>query len=381
VYLVKEDFPSSKEYIYMNTAAISLKPIQVIKAVTSFEESYEISGTANFSDNFEDQVLEEARSKVSNLINCRIDDVAIVTNTSEGMNFAAHAIKMSPGSNVVSTDLEFPTVTYPWLRIAKGEKLDVRFALNRDGVVAIEDLEKLVDDKTKVIALSHVEYSSGFRFDLKEVADLAHKHGALLVVDAIQSLGVIPFDVKREDVDVLISAAYKWLLGPFGAGFLYMRDEIYHDVEPIFAGWRSKENHEVFEPLKLSFAKTARKFEYGGMPYSAIYGFSRALKYILDLGVEEINNHVTDITQELMDGLKDLGAKFFTPFDRHRRAGIVTAKFDGLDCDTLVNELKKERVVISKRFGALRFSPHIYNTQGDVERVLHIIKEIMKRSR
>ncbi|MEM3403384.1 MAG: aminotransferase class V-fold PLP-dependent enzyme [Nitrososphaeria archaeon] len=375
---VKEDFPPSKVYVYMNTAAISLKPIQVIKAISSFEETYEISGTIN--DNFEDQVLEEARDEVSNLINCKSDDIAIVTNTSEGLNFTAHAVKMTPGSNIVTTDLEFPTVTYPWLKVAEEKRLEVRFARHKNGIVTIEDLERLVDDKTKVITLSHVEYSSGFRFNLREVAELAHKHGALLVVDAIQSLGVIPFDAKVEDVDVLVTAAYKWLLGPFGAGFLYMKDEVYHDVEPIFAGWRSKEDHEVFEPLKLSFKKTARKFEYGGMPYSAIYGFTRSLKYISDLEVDNINNHVIGITQELMEGLKNLGANLFTPFNRHQRAGIVTAKFDNLDADTLLNELKEEKIIISKRFGALRFSPHIYNNKEDVEKVIHLIKKVIEQS-
>lgn len=374
---IKEDFPISKEIVYMNTAAISLKPTKVIEAMIEFMRKHEMNGTYNFNESLEEEVLENARVRAAELLGCKKDDIALTTNTSEGINFIAHSIKFSQGENVVTTDLEFPSVTYPWLRIARESGIEVRFALNRNGIVTLEDLEKLTDDKTKVIVLSHVEYSSGIRYNLKEVADLAHKHGALLVVDAVQSLGVIPLNVRREDVDALASAAYKWLLGPFGAGFVYMRKEFYEKVEPLFVGWRSSKEHE-YDPRKISYPKDAKKFEYGGMPYTSIYGLTKAIEYIKDIGVENIESYVLNITRKLMEKLNDLGAKILTPYDREKRAGIVTVRFDKMDYNRTVEELAKEKIIVSKRMNALRISPHIYNTEEEIEKIIQSIRRMIE---
>ncbi|MEM0385180.1 MAG: aminotransferase class V-fold PLP-dependent enzyme [Nitrososphaeria archaeon] len=373
----KDDFPISKEIVYMNTAAISLKPIKVIDSMIDFMRKREVSGTYNFNDNIEEEVLENARIRVAELIGCEKEDIALTTNTSEGINFIANATKFSRGDNVVTTDLEFPSVTYPWLRVAKENGVEVRFASNKNGIVTLEDLEKLTDDKTKVIALSHVEYSSGIRYNLREVADLAHRHGALLVVDAVQSLGVVPLNVRREDVDALASAAYKWLLGPFGAGFVYMRKEFYENVEPLFVGWRSSREHE-YDPRKISYPKDARKFEYGGMPYTSIYGLTKAIEYVKDIGVENIESYVMKITEKLMEKLNDLGAQILTPYDREKRAGIVTVRFDKMDYDRAVEELAKEKIIVSKRMNALRISPHIYNTEEEIEKIVQSIRRMIE---
>ncbi len=377
---VKEDFPISKEIVYMNTAAISLKPLQVIDSMTEFMRNYEMNGTFNFSDSLEEEVLENARCMIAELIGCTKDDIALTTNTSEGINFIAHAIKFDHGNNVVTTDLEFPTVTYPWLRIAKEKGVEVRFASNRNGIVSVEDLEKLVDNRTKVIALSHVEYSSGLRYNLREIAELAHRHGAILLVDAVQSLGVVPLNVRREEVDVLASAAYKWLLGPFGAGFVYMKKEFYDNVEPLFVGWRSSIEHKEYDPRRYTLPNAARKFEYGGMPYTPIYGLTKAIEYIMDLEVENIRNYVMNITQKLMEKLNDLGAQTLTPFNQEQRAGIVAVRFEKMDYDRAVEELAKEKIVVSKRMNALRISPHIYNTEDEVEKIVQAIKKMVKSS-
>lgn len=373
---VKEDFPTSNEVVYMNTAAISLKPIQVINAMTEFIKRYEASGTLNFSDSFEEEVLENARCRVGELIGCESDEIALTTNTSEGINIIAHMIKFERGNNVVTTDLEFPTVTYPWLKASREKGVEVRFALNKNGIVSVEDLEKLVDDNTRVIALSHVEYSSGLRFNLREVADLAHRHGAILVVDAVQSLGVIPLNVKREDVDVLASAAYKWLLGPFGAGFVYIRKELYENVMPPFVGWRSNIEHTEYDPQKFTLPKTARRFEYGGMPYTPIYGLTKAIEYIMSIGIENVREHVMNLTQKLIDGLNELRAQILTPSSREQRAGIVSARFEKMDYDRIVEELAKNRIIVSKRMNALRISPHVYNMEKEVVKVIDAIREI-----
>jgi len=375
---LKEDFPISKKIVYMNTAAVSLKPQKVIDSMIEFMRKYEMNGTCYFDDSLEEEVLEDARCRVAELIGCGKEDVALTTNTSEGINFIAHSVKFRRGDNVVTTDLEFPTVTYPWLRIAGEKGVEVRFASNRNGVVTVQELERLVDDRTRVVALSHVEYGSGLRYNLREVADLAHRHGALLVVDAVQSLGVIPLNVRREEVDALASAAYKWLLGPFGAGFLYVRKEFYDNVEPLLVGWRSSRGQE-YDPRAISYPRTAKKFEYGGMPYTQLHGLAKAIEYVMEIGVENIRDHVMNVTQRLMEELSRMGAQLLTPFSREQRAGIVTARFDGMNYDRAVRELADKGIIVSKRMNALRISPHIYNVEGEVEKVTESIKVVRKQ--
>jgi len=212
--------------------------------------------------------LEEARRLFAELVNADPSEIALVPNTSTGLCTAANVLEYPSGFNVVTTDLEFPSVVYPWLRSRLKPQVQVRYVKNVGGALHLEDFKEAVDDHTVAVTVSHVEYSNGFRNNLKALAEIAHEHGAYLIVDACQSAGALQIDAKRDDLDFLATSCYKWLLGPSGAGFLYVQKGLAERFEPIFVGWASVK-HEVFETVELwdnrelRLSETASRFETG----------------------------------------------------------------------------------------------------------------------
>jgi len=242
---VREQFPITKNKVFMNHAGQSPLPKQVADVVRRFVDDLSNFGTTSIKWNnggkplFAKLIGAEPR-EIAFVENTSVGlprEIAFVENTSVGLNIAANVLRYPPGSKIVTTDLEYPSVVYPWLRRSLGVR--IHYVNNVDGKILVEDVEKAVDDKTVAVAVSHVEYVNGFRHDLQALSEIAHEHGAYLIVDAIQSAGAIQINVKRDDVDFLASACYKWLLSPPGAGYLYVKDDLIEDFEPPFVGWAS----------------------------------------------------------------------------------------------------------------------------------------------
>ena len=208
---VREQFPVTKNKVFLNHAASSALPRPVAEAMHKC-----VDNVSNFGPYHED-LTNLGKVEFARLVNAEVGEVALVENTSAGMNISANVLRAPHGSKVVTTDLEYPTVVYPFLRKSLGYR--VHYVKNVDGKIRLEDVEKAVDDETVAVAISQVEYANGFRFDLKPISEIAHKHGAYLIVDAIQACGAIPVDVKRDNVDFLATACYKWLLSPSGRRF------------------------------------------------------------------------------------------------------------------------------------------------------------------
>ena len=369
-----EDFPATKKYVYLNAASISLMPLPVLRKMSKFQDDLGLRATAWFDEEVETNALEDARTEAAKLIGA---EVALLSSTTEALCAVAWSLDFQRGDNVVTTDMEFPAVVYPWMRIGEGKGVEVRLARNREGIVELADLEKLVDDHTKVLAISHVEYASGLRFNLKELHHLASEHGALLVVDTIQSLGVIPLNVKDERVDILASGAYKWLLGPFGTSILYIKRGLYEKLEPPFVGFRSTGKPFELRPTKLTYAKTARKFEYSTSNYAAMTGLAEAIKYLRRIGIKRVYNYVLKITGDLMQSLSNLrGVRVITPKEEERRAGIITIRFEKADYMEVTRKLGEKGIIVSPRFKSVRMSPHIYNSEEDVSKASEEVKRI-----
>jgi len=373
-----DDFPTTKKYVYLNAASISLMPLPVLRKMNDFQEELGLRGTVWFDEKVETMALEDARSEAAKLIGADVDEIALMSSTTEALCAIAWSLDFKRGDNVVTTDMEFPSVVYPWMRIGKEKGVEVRSARNKDGIVEVADLEKLVDDRTKVLAISHVEYASGLRFNLKELHQLTSEHGALLVVDAIQSLGVVPVNVKDEGVDILASGSYKWLLGPFGASILFMRRDIYEKLDPPFVGWRSTEEPFEFKPTKLTYAKTAKKFEYSASNYASMTALAESIKYLQRISIKKIYNYVLKLTGNLMQSLSNLReVRIITPREKERRAGIITVRFKKADYMEVAKKLGEKGVVVSPRFESVRMSPHVYNTEEDMSKASEELKKII----
>lgn len=300
------------------------------------------------------------------------DEIAYVANTSTGLNIVVHMMNYPLGGNVVTTDLEFPSVVYPWLNPKLGVK--VHYVKNVGGKILLSDMEKAVDDKTVAVAISHVEYVNGFRHDLRALADIAHEHGAYLIVDAIQSAGVMPVDVERDNVDFLTASCYKWLLGPAGAGFLYVRPDLINKFEPPFIGWASVkpavfETIDIWDIWNLKLAATARRFEVGQPSIYSFIGAAASLKLLLDVGISNVERRVLALTSRLIEAVKQRGLQLQTPEEPVEcRSGVVNFLID--KPQERVKRLEDKGIIVSARAHGIRVSPHFYNTEEEIDKLI-----------
>jgi cysteine desulfurase / selenocysteine lyase len=376
----RADFPLLEELTYLNTASVGLVPLPVQREAHEFDREIASRGTTWFDERQETLVLERARAAAARLLTAQPECVAIVSSATEMLCQLAWRLAPAAGENVVSVDLEFPTVTHPWQRVAEDTGAEVRLvpAMADPGSFGIETLAELVDDRTAVICVSQVQYANGARLELDELTALARAHDARLVVDASQSAGAVPIDVARSGVDALVTTGYKWLGGPFGAAVAYVSPELLDGFRPTLVGWRGTPEPYALDARELRLAADARRFEFSTMSYTAAQALGAAIEYVLELGVETILQHDLGLTGRLIEGLDALGAELITPRDDAARAGIVSARFPGRDTEQVVARLGAAGVVVSARLGCTRFSTHFFNSANDMDAALDALKAALK---
>lgn len=370
---VRSQFPITKNRVFLNHAAQSPLPKTVADAMHKYID--ESSSFATYAKEYEDL----GKPFFAKLINAETGEIAVVENTSVGMNIAANVLHPKPGSKIVTTDLEYPSVVYPFLRKSLG--VEVEYVKNVKGKVLLEDVERVVDDKTAAVAISHVEYANGFRHDMRAISEIAHEHGAYVIVDAIQSTGAVSVDVKRDNIDFLTASCYKWLLSPPGAGYLYVREELIQKFEPPFTGWASVKQ-EIFNTTdfwdiwKLELSETATRFEVGSPSYISLVGAREALKLLLSVGISNIERRILGLTDHLIDSIKDMNLDLQTPEEKACRSGIVNFRVE--NPQQVAEELGRKGIIVSARSNGIRVSPHFYNTEEEIDA---LTDEIRKRQK
>jgi cysteine desulfurase/selenocysteine lyase len=373
-------FPAAHRYAYLNAASVALMPRMAADAILDWQRDLAAEGTVNFDEEAEENVFNTLRQATARLLGAQPDEIACASNASESLCSVAWALSPGSGRNVVSARIEHPTVVYPWLRVARLTGCDVRLATDQENRIDPDELMDLIDDRTTAVCISHVQYSTGQRLDLATLAQVAHNHGAILVVDASQSAGAVPINVVAEDVDVLVTTGYKWLCGPFGSGVLFVRRDLHEELEPGLVGWRSTEDVWDFQADRIVWAPSARRFEFGTMAYGCAIGLAVAIEYLLDIGIEQVRGYDLALTDRLVGGLANLGAQFVTPSIENLHSSIVTVRFPGHDQARVARRLNEEGVVVSPRIGAIRFSPHLYNTTGDIDRALETLQSVLREA-
>lgn len=378
----RSHFPAADELTYLNTASISLGPEVVRRKVQEFERTVGGRGTVAFGDETEALAYEDARVAGARLLGCSPADVAVTTSATEALNQIAWWLRPGAGTNVIAIDIDFPSVTYVWRRLSRETGVDLRLTdvLADPGSLSFGSIEELVDRDTAVICVSHVQYATGFRFDLRQLADLAHGHDALLLVDATQSAGMLPIDVRRDDVDVLVAGGYKWLCSAFGAALCFVRPELAADFVPPFVGWRSTVDPFDLDAVNMPLAPGVRAMEYSTVAYGSGIALGGAVEYLLDVGVDRIFEHDLRLAEGLVAGLRELGASFITPLEQGLHSPIVGARFPGNDAADLHRRLADRDVYTSLRLEAVRFSPHLFNHEADIERALGVLAGILDGS-
>jgi selenocysteine lyase/cysteine desulfurase len=375
-------FPALEEMCYLNTASIGLMPVSAQFAAERFGRKLGLYGTTGFDEATEVGALDAARRAAAAMVNAPSELVAMTTSMTEAMSQIAWSLRPAEGSNVVSVDFEFPSVPYPWMRVARETGAEVRLvrASDHPGELSLEAVAELVDEATEVIAVSHVQYSTGYRFDISALADLAERHGAWLIVDATQSMGAVPLDVSDGRIDALLCAGYKWLCGPFGAAVCYVGRRLLERLDPPFVGWKSAQEPYAMDASRLQLARSpVDRLEYSTMAYGAGVALASSIDYVRSVGVETIREHNLRLGATFHDGLEELGAEVLSIREDEHRTGIVTARFPGLDGEEVAGWLNRSGVIVSPRFGSTRLSVHFYNTDEDVALALRTIRAVLQR--
>ncbi len=355
---------------YLNAASVALMPRAAEEAIIEWQRDVARNGTVNFGENPEETVFDGLHKSAAQLFGATTDDIAVAASFSELLGSLAWAMAPAANTNIVGTDVGFPSTLYPWVRVARRTGCEIRLAPSRNMRVDPDQLLDQIDERTAVVCISHVEFGSGQRFDLKQLADGAHAHDALLVVDATQSAGAIPINVRASDIDVLITAGYKWLCGPFGAAVMVLAPHLHERFDPGLVGFRSHRRLWDLAPVRMQLPETARRFEYGTMGYGNAIGLARAMDTLIDVGIDRIAAHNLGLATQLIDGLETRGAEILSPRASEERTSIVSMRIPGADPARIATSLNASGVVVSGRNDFIRFSPHLYNTTEDIERAL-----------
>lgn len=396
---VRRYFPGLEDKTFLDAACVSLIPVQAKEAIVSFLDQALVCPARDAS--YHHIAMDEAKlvavHEAARLLSADPPEIALVESTTHGLNIAANAIPLSQGDNILLSDLEFLQVAIPWSVKAQTLGVEIRQIPNRDGRILIEDISDRIDERTRVICISSVQWSNGYQIELQALSQLTRLRGIYLVVDAVQQLGAFELNVQQTPVDFLTCGGHKWLNAPFGAGILYIRRELISQLNPAQWGYLALEDPEEgwgnyfatpsitpFRPY--NFQQTAKKFEIAGTSnYPGAIGLGASLKLINDIGIKNIESHIRHLTDLLFAGLQEVGVKIVSHADPSCRSGIVTFSVGETvqDNQRLLQHLLDERILVAIRYtggiGGIRVSVHFFNNQTDIERLVATIKNYKHR--
>jgi selenocysteine lyase/cysteine desulfurase len=362
-------FPVTERAIYLNHAAVSAPPIPTIKAIQAQLADVSENGSVNFRNWI--AVKESARRLVAEMLGARPEQVAFMRNTSDGISTVANGLDWRPGDNLVTFHNEFPSNLYSWLRVRDALGVEVRLCEERQGRVDVDELIGMIDERTRLVAISHVQYASGFRADLERLGRAARAHDALLVVDVIQALGVVPIDVESELIDVAAGACHKWLLTPEGVGLLYLSARARERIQPTLVGWTSVPNPEDYGNFEQGWNKGTLAWETGTGPVALIHGLEASLNLLSEVGISRIQTHLATLTDYLCERLQHTDYEVVSSRRPGEKSQIICIRHTaGPTSMDLYAHLKERKIITAPRGDRLRVSPHFYNTLEEIDQLV-----------
>ena len=368
----RELFPITKRYNYLNHAAVSPLSLPALQAIESQLRDVQENGSVNFPDWV--ATKEQARKLLAGMLGAQPEQVAFMRNTSDALSTVANGLTWRPGDNVVTFRGEFPSNLYPWLRLREAYGVEVRMCEERAGRIDFDDLARLIDQHTRVVAISHVQFASGFRIDAERLAQIVRRHDALLVVDVIQALGVVPINVEAELIDVAAGAGHKWLMAPEGVGYLYLSDRARERIQPTLVGWISVPDPFNFDDLEQGWNRGTLAWETGTGPAALFYGFKASLDLLTGLGVAEIAKYLEELTDELCERLKAKNYELVSSRLPGEKSQIVCIRHKaGMSPMALYAHLKDRNIITAPRGDRLRIAPHAYNLPGEIEALIEAL--------
>lgn len=362
-------FPITERYVYLNHAAVSPLPIPTLNATEAQLRDVFENGSMHFRRWL--SVKEEARKLLASLLGARPEQVAFMRNTSDSLSTVANGLPWKAGDNIVTFRYEFPSNIYPWLRLRDTHGVEVRMCGERNGSVDHDELCRLIDSRTRVVAISQVQFASGFRADLARLAQAARQNDALLAVDVIQALGVVPTNVEQEGIDVAAGAGHKWLLTPEGVGYLYLSDRARERIQPTLVGWVSVESPENYDNFDQPWNRGTLAWETGTGPNSLIHGLKASLELLASVGTESISRYLEELTDYLCERIDETSYEIVSSRAPREKSQIVCIKHrQGLSSMELYKRLTERNIITAPRGDRLRIAPHFYNNREDIDRLI-----------
>lgn len=365
---LREQFPVTVRYAYLNHASVGGLSQPVVAAITRYLTE-RAAGGGEVLLNWDDDI-ERIRQTCARFIGAHRDEIVFTGSISHGLNIVACGLDWAEGDNLICAETEFPANIYPWTNLQR-RGVEIRFAPVRENRILIQDVASLMDRRTRLVALSFVEFHTGFRNDLDALVALCHERDALLCVDGIQGLGALRFSVAKTPVDFVAAHSAKWMLGPIGAGFLYVRRELLQALNPAMAGWRSIVDRDDYFKYDSPLRETGERFEPGSPNFAGLLGMEAAIELLLSVGIEKIEARILALTDHLIAGLQERDCTIASPIDRRsERSGIVSFRHPDATSTQMCERLHAADVIVSMRGDLIRVSPHFYNTEQDLDRLL-----------
>jgi selenocysteine lyase/cysteine desulfurase len=369
-----EAFPILREWVFFNHAGVA--PLSG-PAAAAMREFVEQSQRSVYVGSNWYRRAREVKANIARLINAQgPQEIAYMPNTSSGLATVARGFEWHDNTAVVTTEVEYPANRFCWQDLKRFGTHVIEVPQQPDGRIDVEDVIESITNDTRIVAISHVQFGSGYRIDLRPIADTVHLAGGFLCVDGIQSVGAMPVDVEAMGIDFLALDGHKWLLGPEGAGFLYIREDLIPMLHPPVVGWMNMVNSDDYNNSRFQLHEDSRRFEPGSYNIAGVLALGASVQMMLDLGMQQVWDRIDALTSRLCAGVESRGYRVFSPRQPGERSGIVSFhpanpdKRGKADLLKIVSDLEAKKIVIAMRDGRLRASPHFYNTDEQVDRLV-----------
>lgn len=373
---IRKLFPAAEKYVYLNSAAVAPLPVTAVEAVRSQLLDVSGHGAQHYADWIETK--QRARRLLAQSLGVEPSEIAFMRNTSDALAAVAAGFwasrEKTEGENIVSFAGEFPANYYPWRSIRDRFGVELRLCPESDGRIDLDELMSLIDDRTAIVAISAVQFDSGFRADLGRIsAELKRRSGgrSLMVVDVIQALGATKFDLPALGVDIAAGASHKWLCAPEGCGFLYVSQQVRDFLTPVSPGWMSVNEPWDFADRNQPLKPNALAWESGTGCSSLFYGLEASLKLLAEVGMDNINQYLEKLSDQLCEMLAGTDYEVISSRKVGEKSQIVCLRHrGGRDANAIAADLAEKQIIVSARNGRLRIAPHFFNNESDIDRLV-----------
>ena len=371
--VIYKAYPVNKEMIWLNNCGTTPAGKHIIETLSHFMEGYALKGIITEIASYQ-KVQISIKKILCDLLNCSPDELALIHNTAEGMNFISHGLKLSAEDEVILLENEYPSNIYPWRHLEKkGVKL-VTAPMETSPETFLQSLKRLTTAKTRVISLSAVHWCTGMPFPLEQVGKLCKENSIDFVVDGAQGVGMQPLDIRTTNIDYMAFSAWKWLLGPLGLGVLFISKEKLNNLDPVFIGSDSVVRSNEYLPYKSELKPSADRFAFSTASLNDWVYFEAALKFLKAIGFSAVRERIFKLSTQLSKGLTKIGFNVFLDQFPDYPTGIVVCEKPGVGSDVITTHLEKNKIVAAERLGRVRFSPHVYISPEQIDEVVRVLE-------